>query len=105
MTSLFMPDKGGTIKMNLNSTSAFSVMSLSYDMYNVQVMNQGSGLAFVRIVKSAASSVITALTTDYPILPNDRVLLNAPSDANIVAGVCPAGSTAVIYVTPGFGGQ
>jgi len=98
----FHPKNAASFEMDLTATSGASVLALSYDtgMDAVRFTNVGTGIAFVRL--TSLQSEATAVLTDMPILSSTSVVINGSGTTGYVAGVTKAGSTAVIFVTPGW---
>lgn len=102
MLHVFSPKVGSTVSMNVTSVASAVALACDINNHNVILTNQGTGPAFVKMVQSASASVAT--TADFPVLPNDRVIINAPHQADHLFAVCPPSYSATLYATLGIGG-
>lgn len=103
MLQVFSPKVGSTVSMSVSSVSAATAFACDINNHNVLLTNAGTGPVFVRVVQSAGANG-TATLADMPVLPNDRVIINAPYQADYLCAVCPTSYTATLYATLGIGG-
>lgn len=89
---ILTPFPDTTVAISGTTTSASSVLTTKSNF--VQVVNSGTTVAFVRFGVGSA----TALTTDYPILGGQSVIL-AKAETETYIGAIMASGTATIYVT------
>lgn len=103
MLHVFSPKVGSTVSMSVTSVSSAVAIACDINNHNVLLTNQGTGPVFARVVQSSGANG-TATLADLPVLPNDRVIINAPYQANYLCAVCPTSYSATLYATLGIGG-
>lgn len=98
----FNPGQNATVNLSGSSTSSvvqFDVQTPAYKSQHVRLANAGSGTIFIEFGSSAAAP---SLTTSMPVLAGTVEIVTPPGGA-WVAGVCAAGVTTTLYITPGSG--
>ena len=97
MNKPFMPHGKANQTISTSSTSA----SISIDPIpkSVRIVNDGTDIVFVCVGFTSA----TATTADTPVRANSDMIIHKGIGADVVAVICPTG-TSTVYVQTGEGG-
>ena len=88
---------GPTVSVSCSTTSASGTIGIGST--SMRLANIGSAPIFVRW----GTGTQTAVTTDFPVLPNTAILVSKPADVVTVAAITASG-TGTLYITTGEGG-
>ncbi len=99
MSSLmpFTPFYGQTVSISASTSSASATVS-NTTANQLVITNASTALAFIR----TGSGVVTALTSDLPVLPGAAIVISRKQEDTVIAAITASGTT-TIYVTPGYG--
>ena len=93
----FGPAYGSGVSVNVTAVSASSALGLGSK--SIVVTNTGASNVYVR----TGLTGLTALTSDYLVLPLSQVSISKPQDHTHVAYVCDAAATSTAHIIPGEG--
>lgn len=98
----FYPTPGSTVTVTPAVAAAAVVIDTAHQNKQVQFLNTGANICYVRVYNSAVTPAPVATAADFPIPPNMVRTITKRQSHDSVSHISPAGTTLLITLGEGF---